>query len=144
MWEMTPEAEIVSTKFHKSIIKSRSAMTYEEAQNRIDDVKDDSAITKSLRVLLKLSRILKARRVENGSLVLASSEVRFNVDSETADPIDVQAKVPRETNSMVEVKSLISRIFLPNLQISIFRNLCWLPTSQRLKGFSRIFQIVLC
>merc|ERR1712079_362377 len=110
VWEMTPDANVVSTKFHKSIIKSRSAMTYEEAQNRIDDEKDDSSITKSLRTLLKFSRILKQRRVENGSLVLASSEVRFNVDSETADPIDVQAKVPRETNSMVEEFMLAANI----------------------------------
>ena len=43
---MTPEAKIVSTKFHKSIIKSRAAMTYEAAQDRIDDKKDDTAITK--------------------------------------------------------------------------------------------------
>merc|ERR1712079_176307 len=110
VWEMTPDAKIVSTKFHKSIIKSRSAMTYEEAQNRIDNEKDESDITKSLRILLKLSRILKQRRVENGSLVLASSEVRFNVDSETADPIEVQAKVPRETNSMVEEFMLAANI----------------------------------
>ena len=41
VWEMTPQAEIVSTKFHKSIIKSRQAMTYEEAQNRIDDSADE-------------------------------------------------------------------------------------------------------
>jgi len=110
VWEMTPKAEIVSTKFHKSIIKSRSAMTYEEAQNKIDDESDESSIAKSLRILLKLSRELKQRRVDNGALVLASSEVRFNVDSETADPIDVQAKVPRETNSMVEEFMLAANI----------------------------------
>ena len=39
---------------------------------------------------MKLSKQLKARRVGLGALVLASSEVRFNVDSETADPIDVK------------------------------------------------------
>ena len=39
---------------------------------------------------MKLSKILKTRRVAAGALVLASSEVRFNVDSETADPIEVQ------------------------------------------------------
>ena len=44
----------------------------------------------SLRILLALSKKLKERRVGNGALVLASSEVRFSVDSETADPIDVQ------------------------------------------------------
>merc|ERR1719471_820542 len=86
VWEITEDAEIVSTKFHKSIIKSRAAMTYEEAQNRIDDEKDQSSVTLGLRRLLSLSRILKRRRTEKGALVLASSEVRFTVDSETADP----------------------------------------------------------
>jgi len=110
VWEVDQDANILSTKFHKSIIRSRSAMTYEAAQNRIDDVNDDSAIAASLRILLKLSKILKNRRVANGALVLASSEVRFNVDSETADPIDVQAKVVRETNSMVEEFMLAANI----------------------------------
>jgi len=110
VWEMTPKAEVISTKFHKSIIKSRSAMTYEEAQNKIDDDNDKSSIASSLRILLNLSRELKQRRTDNGALVLASSEVRFNVDSETADPIDVQAKVPRETNSMVEEFMLAANI----------------------------------
>jgi len=110
VWEMTPQAEIVSTKFHKSIIKSRLAMTYEEAQNKIDDSNDQSPIASSLRILLSLSRMLKQRRTDNGALVLASSEVRFNVDSETADPIDVQAKVARETNSMVEEFMLAANI----------------------------------
>lgn len=34
---MTPEAKIISTEFTKSVIKSREAFTYEEAQIRIDD-----------------------------------------------------------------------------------------------------------
>ena len=110
VWEMTQDANIVSTKFHKSVIKSRLAMTYEAAQNKIDNVEDQDALAKSLRILLKLSKTLKQRRVDNGSLVLASSEVRFNVDSETADPIEVQAKVMRETNSMVEEFMLAANI----------------------------------
>merc|ERR1719430_1225958 len=85
-------------------------MTYEAAQNRIDDSNDQSAIAKSLRILLDLSRVLKRRRIDKGALLLASSEVRFNVDSETADPIEVQAKVPRETNSMVEEFMLAANI----------------------------------
>ena len=110
VWEMTQDANIVSTKFHKSVIKSRLAMTYEAAQNKIDNLEDQDELAKSLRILLKLSRTLKQRRVENGSLVLASSEVRFNVDSETADPVEVQAKVMRETNSMVEEFMLAANI----------------------------------
>ena len=121
--------------------------TYEEAQNKIDDDKDQEALTQGLRRLLKLSKIMKQKRVDSGALQLASSEVRyfqsqlepftekitiswlvrwdfvwtwikdevfsrFTVDSETADPIDVQTKQIRETNSMVEEFMLVSSSFI--------------------------------
>ena len=35
--EMTPQAEIISTKCTKSIIKSSAALSYIEAQARMDD-----------------------------------------------------------------------------------------------------------
>lgn len=44
------------------------------------------------------------------ALVLASPEIRFHVDSETHDPIEVQAKQIRETNSMVEEFMLLANI----------------------------------
>lgn len=53
VWEMDKKANIISTKFHKSIIKSRKAMTYEEAQNTIDDVNDKSKLAVSLRYCLR-------------------------------------------------------------------------------------------
>lgn len=77
IWEMDHEANALTTKFHKSIIKSKAAMTYEQAQNLIDDAKDNSSVAESLRSLLKLSKILKNRRIDKGALVLASSEIRF-------------------------------------------------------------------
>jgi exoribonuclease R len=43
----------------------------------IDDAKDESSVAQSLRNLLKLSKILKRRRIDSGALVLASSEIRF-------------------------------------------------------------------
>ena len=59
---------------------------------------------------MALSKILKKKRIDQGALLLASSEVRFNVDSETADPIDVEVKQMRETNSMVEEFMLAANI----------------------------------
>lgn len=38
IWEMTTDAEIVDTFFTKSVIRSKAAFTYAEAQNRIDDL----------------------------------------------------------------------------------------------------------
>ncbi|XP_013782757.1 exosome complex exonuclease RRP44-like [Limulus polyphemus] len=110
IWEMTPQAEIVKTNFHKSIICSRAALTYMEAQMKIDDYSIHDELTESLRSLNSLAKILKRQRIENGALTLASSEVRFLVDSETHDPIDVQSKELKETNSMVEEFMLLANI----------------------------------
>ncbi|EZA55948.1 hypothetical protein DMN91_010758 [Ooceraea biroi] len=110
MWEISPDANIVSTRFCKSIICSRQAMTYEEAQLRIDDATQQDAIASSLRGLNQLAKKLKKKRLENGALTLASPEIRFQVDSETHDPIDVEAKKVRETNSMVEEFMLLANI----------------------------------
>ena len=112
IWEVNPiTADFVTTKFCKSIIKSKKAMTYEEAQNRIDDEKDQSELTLSLRRLMKLSKILKSNRRKLGALQLAGSEVRFTVDRETADPIDVQTK-----KVMLLLVVLLGPLLLPRLR----------------------------
>ncbi|ELU08883.1 hypothetical protein CAPTEDRAFT_225692 [Capitella teleta] len=110
IWELNQNAEIQNVRFHKSIIKSRAALTYAEAQMRIDDPKKVDNVTQSLRSLNKLAKILKQRRIDQGALTLASPEIRFHIDSETHDPIDVQAKELRETNSMVEEFMLLANI----------------------------------
>uniref|UniRef100_A0A2D4HI99 RNB domain-containing protein n=1 Tax=Micrurus lemniscatus lemniscatus TaxID=129467 RepID=A0A2D4HI99_MICLE len=71
-------------------------------------LKDD--ITTSLRGLNRLAKILKKHRRENGALSLSSPEVRFHIDSETHDPIDLQTKELKETNSMVEEFMLLANI----------------------------------
>uniref|UniRef100_A0AAQ5YFN8 Exosome complex exonuclease RRP44 n=1 Tax=Amphiprion ocellaris TaxID=80972 RepID=A0AAQ5YFN8_AMPOC len=68
IWEMNHEAEILKTRFTKSVINSKVALT------------------------------------------LSSLEVRFHMDSETHDPIDLQTKELMETNSMVEEFMLLANI----------------------------------
>ncbi|XP_034754095.1 exosome complex exonuclease RRP44 [Etheostoma cragini] len=110
IWEMNHKAEILKTRFTKSVIKSKASLTYAEAQMRIDDTTKNDDITKSLRGLNKLAKILKRQRIEKGALTLSSLEVRFHIDSETHDPIDLQAKELVETNSMVEEFMLLANI----------------------------------
>ncbi|GFV45059.1 exosome complex exonuclease RRP44 [Trichonephila clavipes] len=110
IWEMTAEAKILRSSFFKSIIKSKAALTYAEAQMRIDDKSLNDDITVSLRLLNSLAKILKKQRIENGALSLASTEVRFAMDTETHDPIDVEKKELKETNSMVEEFMLLANI----------------------------------
>ena len=76
IWEINRNAEILSTKFHKSIIKSKAALTYAEAQIRIDDEHQQDAVTKGLRRLNMLAKILKKERIKNG-LVQFNSIVDF-------------------------------------------------------------------
>ncbi|XP_062555669.1 exosome complex exonuclease RRP44 [Armigeres subalbatus] len=110
IWELDDGANIIHTKFHKSVIKSKAALTYQEAQLIIDDPTQTNQTAKSLRLLNKLAKILKKRRIDNGALVLASPEIRFNIDSETHDPIDVVAKKLLDTNSMVEEFMLLANV----------------------------------
>ncbi|VDK85731.1 unnamed protein product [Litomosoides sigmodontis] len=110
IWTLTADADIIDIKFHKSLIRSSAALTYEEAQNKIDDCSLSDSLTVSLRTLLTLSKKLKAKRYANGALSLASSEIRFNIDSETKDPISVQEKKMLATNSMVEEFMLLANI----------------------------------
>ena len=69
IWEMDKNANIQNTRFHKSIIKSRKAMTYEEAQLTINDKSQTDSIAQSLRNLNMLAKILKKRRLDNGQVV---------------------------------------------------------------------------
>ncbi|KAK9401676.1 exosome complex exonuclease RRP44 [Crotalus adamanteus] len=110
IWEMNQNAEILATRFTKSVINSKASLTYAEAQMKIDSatLKDD--ITMSLHGLNSLAKILKKRRREKGALTLSSPEVRFHIDSETHDPIDLQTKELKETNSMVEEFMLLANI----------------------------------
>uniref|UniRef100_A0A0G4G6P6 Ribosomal RNA-processing protein 44 n=1 Tax=Chromera velia CCMP2878 TaxID=1169474 RepID=A0A0G4G6P6_9ALVE len=108
IWEMTPDAEEVSAHFTKAVIRSKAALTYEQAQNRIDDQSDQTDLTQGLRVLLMLAQKLRKQRMDKGALELASAEVKFELDSETADPKDVKNYQIRETNKMVEEFMLLA------------------------------------
>jgi exosome complex exonuclease DIS3/RRP44 len=104
LWEMTPNAEVVSAEFTKSVIRSREAFSYEQAQMRIDDPSQNDELTQSMRTLLRLSKILRQKRMDAGALNLASPEVRIETDSdEVGDPLtDVKTKAMLATNSLVE------------------------------------------
>ncbi|KAL2850878.1 hypothetical protein BJX68DRAFT_73988 [Aspergillus pseudodeflectus] len=104
LWEMTPYAEVVSSDFTKSVIRSREAFSYEQAQLRIDDPSKTDDLTQSMRTLLHLSKILRQKRMDAGALNLASPEVRIEADNdEVGDPLaDVKTKAMLATNSLVE------------------------------------------
>ncbi|KAI0282541.1 hypothetical protein BGY98DRAFT_954568 [Russula aff. rugulosa BPL654] len=104
IWELTPDAGIASVRFTKSVIASKS-------QIRKDDPHQQDDLTNSIRLLNTLAQKLKAGRMAAGALNLASPEVKIHLDSaESSDPIDVEQKELRETNSLVEEFMLLANI----------------------------------
>lgn len=120
LWELNSQAEIVSCSFHKTVIHSKASFTYAQAQMRIDDVNMNDPLTCALRNLNKLAKIMRRKRLDEGALVLESSEIRFQMDSETHDPIDVQTKELKETNSMVEEFMLLANITVAKKIYEVF------------------------
>ncbi|KAL3845034.1 hypothetical protein ACJIZ3_002437 [Penstemon smallii] len=110
IWEMTPEAEIISTRYTKAIIKSCAALSYVEAQARMDDSRLMDPLTTDLRNLNTLAKIMRQKRIDRGALTLASAEVKFQIDTETHDPLDIGMYQIREANQMIEEFMLAANI----------------------------------
>ncbi|KAH6898925.1 hypothetical protein B0T10DRAFT_474074 [Thelonectria olida] len=110
LWELNEEADIVNVRFTKSVIQSREAFSYEQAQLRIDDASQQDDLTQGMRTLLSLSKKLKKKRMDAGALSLSSPEVKVQTESETSDPIDVKTKQLLDTNSLVEEFMLFANV----------------------------------
>lgn len=121
LWEITPEADVVSSSFTKSVILSREGFSYEQAQKRIDDANATDELTQGMRTLLSLSQKLRQKRMDSGALNLSSPEVRIEADSESSDSLaDVKTKAHLATNSLVEEFMLLANITVAQKIHSVF------------------------
>ena len=109
LWEMTPAADVVGVRFCRSLIRSRHSFSYEEAQSRIDNAQLHDGVTEGLRLLMALARVLKARRLAAGALVLGSTEIKFTKD-ENYQPVDMELYQHFDTNMMVEEWMLAANV----------------------------------
>lgn len=146
IWTIDPKtAEIKDTKFGKSVICSKGALEYEEAQNMIDSKRSDE-LACGLRRLMSVAKVLRKNRIANGALILASGgEVRFmEVESETHDDPNalptkekqlVKKKVV-DTMSMIEEFMLLANVSVAQKIFEDFPELALLrkhpPVSEKL------------
>ena len=89
VWRARADGTVSAPRFFKSVIRSVAALTYAEAQARIDDAGAADGVSVALKTLARLTAAMRARRAAAGALTLASPEVRFELDTETHDPLDV-------------------------------------------------------
>ncbi|CAK4376014.1 unnamed protein product [Aphanomyces euteiches] len=131
LWEMRVEGNevhVIDVSFCKSIIRSIASLSYGEAQVLLDDPsaghsfvqtksKSQQKVTEKkqilgsgIKTLNDIAIRLKAKRIQAGALTLASPEVRFILDTETQNPLDVQMYALKDTNALVEEFMLLANI----------------------------------
>ena len=104
-FEINEKAEVINYKIEKTVIHSDVRLTYQSAQEIINSKK--GPLVTELLLLDKLSKILRRKRQENGSINFESSEVKFILDDDNM-PIDVFFKKSLSTNHLIEEFMLLA------------------------------------
>ena len=144
IWELEEsdtEVKVIDVRFAKTVINSKAALSYDEAQALLDDHSQTGVLANSIRLLNKVARILRQRRKDAGALSLASPEVRFKLDNDSHDPTDVEMYKQKETNSLVEEFMLFANITVAKHVTSKFPRCSLLrrhptPSKELLDAFS--------
>ncbi|CAO3599246.1 unnamed protein product [Absidia cylindrospora] len=79
-------------------------------------------VTKSIRMLNKFAKKFRSERMARGALKLSSPEVRFHLENDSQDPVDVEMKELKETNALVEEFMLLANIAVAEKIYSKFQN----------------------
>ena len=121
VWELNPDTlEILDVRFHKSVIHSRAALTYDQAQLMLDNPNDKGEVQDGVRFLNSVAVRLRKNRMDAGALTLASPEVRFQLDEDTQDPTDVKMYNLKQANALVEEFMLFANITVAKQITSVF------------------------
>ena len=105
LFEMDELANMLNYTIKKTVIHSNVRFTYQSAQDVIDN-KEGKLVTELL-LLDKLSKILREKRQQNGSINFESKEVKFILDKSN-NPIDVYFKESLSTNHLIEEFMLLA------------------------------------
>ncbi len=105
IFEMNDDAEILTKKISRTVIKSNRRFTYEEVQAIIEGA--DGDYKPEILKLNDLAKILRKKRFEHGAVSFDRVEVRFNID-EKGKPLSVYFKEAKESNNLVEEFMLLA------------------------------------
>ncbi|MCS7245475.1 MAG: VacB/RNase II family 3'-5' exoribonuclease, partial [candidate division WOR-3 bacterium] len=149
---------ILDTKFYKSVVNSKARLTYEDAQEILENRKpkyeftkfaDDSYIkevSENLKLAKELSYILRERRERDGSLDFDLPEPYF-VRNERGEIVDIIPKIRLDTHRIVEdfmilANMVVAEYFSKNNIPAIYR-VHDRPDPKKIKNFIVIAKNVL-
>ena len=116
VFEMNDRAEVLDRWFGKTVINSDRRYCYEEAQEIIENGKQEaesgkrkaeSELDDAILELHKLATILRDGRYKEGAINFESQEVKFQLD-ENGKPIGVYIKEQKEANWLIEEFMLLA------------------------------------
>ena len=99
IFELDADAHIQNAWYGQTVIHSDKRFSYEEAQEVLD--KQAGVLLTELNTMMKLGRILRRKRYNNGAIAFEQPEVKFELDERGA-PIRAYTKVRTETMLMIE------------------------------------------
>ncbi len=148
LFDMDAEGKVIKSWIGRTIIHSDHRFTYEDAQAGIES--GEGVYAEELGLINSLAKILRKRRMLDGSFEFHSPEIRFRYD-EKGHPVEAYQKVLQDSNHLVEEFMLLA-----NKQVAlyvkekkpkppfIYRNLryirCRLNTEYRDLFFRQILQ----
>ena len=99
------EGNIIKEWHGKTIIHSDRRFTYEEAQSIIEGESGD--YENEIRILNSLSKKIRKRRINDGSIEINGIEVKFKLDK-SSKPVGVYFKIQKDSNKLIEEFMLLA------------------------------------
>jgi ribonuclease R len=144
IFKMDSKGKVIEEWYGKTIINSDRRYTYEEAQEVIEkNVKSDSITDNIILDLNKIAKILRKKRLFNGSITFDKQEVKFKLD-EFKKPLDIIFKISKDSNKLIEefmllankhVAQLINSKNLPSVNRSHEK-----PTEDKLENLKQVIK----
>lgn len=105
IFEMNDDADIVSSRIKRCVIRSDRRFAYEEVQEILE--KGEGEYVTELSKLNDLAHKLRKRRFSHGSIDFDRCEVRFDID-ENGKPVSVYFKESKDANKLIEEFMLLA------------------------------------
>ncbi len=105
VFKMDTSAQIRSTWYGKTIIRSQRRLTYTEAQEILEGKSDPLA--EPLHTLNALATILRGKRIKNGSIAFDSADIQFRLDAD-GRPLAVWLKKQTDAHQLIEEFMLLA------------------------------------
>ena len=93
--------DVVHYEIKESIINSKRRYTYQEVQDIIDDKNAGDPFANVIKKMHSLSRLLRKKRFQNGSIDFSTPEVKFTLN-EKGYPVDIIPLKQMHSNEMIE------------------------------------------